>query len=177
MSKSMPKSRSGANSRRLLEPQGQFPKAGLMRRLAAMFYDFMLCVALVMVVIWLYQQGVLRLIYGGETLRQMAEQGLLDRDPLLASLLLISLFVFFAKFWTHNGQPLGMQAWGVRVQNADGSRISLLQALMRFLVAIVSLLPAGLGFWWMLVSKDSNTWHDSYSQSYCVQLPKNVHKK
>lgn len=173
MSKPMPKSR----TRHMLEPQGQFPKAGLMRRLAAMFYDFMLCVALVMVMTWIYQQGILRLIYGGETLRQMADQGVLDRDPLLASLLLISLFVFFAKFWTHNGQTLGMQAWGVRVQNADGSRITLLQALMRFLVSIASLLPAGLGFWWMLVSKDKNTWHDSYSQSYCVQLPKNVHKK
>ena len=32
-----------------LRPQGDFPTAGLIRRLAAIFYDFLLCVALVMV--------------------------------------------------------------------------------------------------------------------------------
>ena len=33
-----------------LRPQGDFPTAGLIRRLAALFYDFLLCVALIMVV-------------------------------------------------------------------------------------------------------------------------------
>ena len=32
-------------SKHLLSPQGEFPAAGLGRRLAAMFYDFLLCVA------------------------------------------------------------------------------------------------------------------------------------
>src|SRR5690606_9302849 len=88
----------------LLRPQGDFPTAGLIRRLAALFYDFLLCVALVMVVTLIYQQGVLRLIHGGDTLMAMAEAGALDNDPVLASLALLSLFAFFAKFWTHNGR-------------------------------------------------------------------------
>ena len=106
--------------KRLLTPQGEFPRASLARRLAAMFYDFLLCVAMLMVVALAYQQGVLRLIYGSEQLMAMSQAGALDRDPLLGSLLLLCLFAFFAKFWTHNGQTLGMQVWGVRVQNADG---------------------------------------------------------
>lgn len=164
-------------SKSMLEPQGQFPKAGLLRRFAAMFYDFMLSLALIMVVTWIYQQAILRPIYGGEVLKQMAEQGLLDRDPILSSLVLLSLFAFFAKFWTHNGQTLGMQAWSIRVQNADGSRISLLQALIRFVVSIGSWLALGLGFWWQLFDKQKNTWHDNYSNSVTVQLPKHIHKK
>ncbi len=96
-----------------LRPQGDFPTAGLIRRLAAIFYDVLLCVALVMVVTLAYQQGILRMIHGGDTLRAMAEAGALDHDPVLASLALLSLFAFFAKFWTHNGQTLGMQAWGL----------------------------------------------------------------
>ena len=40
-----------------LRPQGDFPTAGLIRRLAALFYDFLLCVALIMVVTLIYQQG------------------------------------------------------------------------------------------------------------------------
>lgn len=164
-------------SKRMLEPQGQYPKAGIMRRLAAMVYDFMLVVALVMIVTWVYQQGLLRLIYGSEQLKYMADNALLDRDPILSSLLLLSIFAFFAKFWLHNGQTLGMQAWSIRVQNADGSPIDLWQCLLRFSVSIISWLPLGLGFWWAVFSKSKNTWHDSYSESVIVQLPKSAHKK
>ncbi|MBU1330856.1 MAG: RDD family protein [Gammaproteobacteria bacterium] len=164
-------------SNHLLSPQGNYPAAGLIRRLAALFYDFLLCVALVMVVTLIYQQGVLRLIYGGETLMAMSQAGQLDRDPILASLVLLSLFAFFAKFWTHNGQTLGMQAWGLRVQNADGRALDLWQALLRFVVAIGSWLFVGLGFLWILWDKQKRSWHDIYSDSCIVQLPKNAHKK
>ena len=159
-----------------LQPAGNFPPATLIRRFAAMFYDFLLCVALMMVVTLVYQQGVLRLIYGGEKLKQLADQGGLIGDPLLSSLLFISVFAFFAKFWTHSGQTLGMQVWGVRVQNADGTRISLMQALLRFVIAIVSWGCVGLGFLWMLWDKDKRTWQDRYSESVVIQIPKAVRK-
>ncbi|EME01957.1 MULTISPECIES: RDD family protein [Stutzerimonas stutzeri subgroup] len=163
--------------RHLLSPQGQFPAAGLVRRLAAMFYDSLLCIALMMVVTLLYQQVLLRLLYGSEQLQQLADAGRLDIDPLLSTLLLFSLFGFFAKFWTHSGQTLGMQVWGIRIQNADGTAIDLWQALLRFLIALVSLLCLGMGYWWMLFDKQKRTWHDMYSESQAVQLPKNIHKK
>lgn len=164
-------------SKRVLQPQGNYPKAGFWKRLAAMFYDFMLCIALVMVVTMIYHQGVLRLIYGSAALQEMADSQMLDIDPVLSSILFLSLFAFFAKFWTHNGQTLGMQVWGLRVQNADGSAIDLWQALLRFLAAIFAWLPAGMGVWWMLFDKKKRTWSDMYSGSEIVQLPKNVHKK
>ncbi|MBG4635934.1 RDD family protein [Pseudomonas aeruginosa] len=161
----------------MLSPQGDYAPAGLIRRLAAMFYDFLLCVALMMVVTLVYQQGILRLIYGSDHLRELADRGALIGDPLLSTLLVFALFGFFAKFWTHNGQTLGMQVWGLRVQNRDGSAISLLQALLRFMIAIASWLWRGLGFLWMLWDKDKRTWHDRYSESQVVRLPKNTHKK
>ncbi|MDG1579933.1 RDD family protein [Pseudomonas sp. GOM6] len=160
----------------MLRPQGDFPSAGLIRRLAAMFYDFLLSVALLMVTTLLYkvvQMG----IYGQEQLRQMSDAGALDGDPLLSTLLVMTLFAFFAKFWTHNGQTLGMQVWGLRIQNADGSAISLWQALLRFVVAIGSWLFLGLGFFWVLWDRKKRSWHDIYSDSLVVQLPKGIHKK
>ncbi|QEY61482.1 RDD family protein [Metapseudomonas lalkuanensis] len=160
-----------------LRPQGDFPAAGLVRRFAAIFYDFLLCVALLMVVTLIYQQVVLRLIYGGERLRQLADQGALSGDPLLSTLLVFALFGFFAKFWTHNGQTLGMQVWGIRVQNKDGSAISLWQALLRFVIAIGSWLVLGLGFFWSLWDKQKRTWHDIYSETQVVRIPKDAHKK
>ncbi|HGE2325345.1 TPA: RDD family protein [Pseudomonas aeruginosa] len=161
----------------MLSPQGDYAPAGLVRRLAAMLYDFLLCVALMMVVTLVYQQGILRLIYGSDHLRELADRGALIGDPLLSTLLVFALFGFFAKFWTHNGQTLGMQVWGLRVQNRDGSAISLLQVLLRFMIAIASWLCLGLGFLWMLWDKDKRTWHDRYSESQVVRLPKNTHKK
>ena len=51
------------------------------------------------------------------------------------------------------------------------------QALLRFLVAIGSWLLCGLGFFWVLWDKEKRSWHDIYSESQVVQLPKNIPKK
>jgi uncharacterized RDD family membrane protein YckC len=155
----------------LLRPQGDFPPAGLGRRLAAILYDALLCVALLMVMTFIYKL-VWMSIVGEAKLRQMSDAGALDGDPLLSTILLFTLFAFFAKFWTHAGQTLGMQVWGIRVQNADGTGISLWQALLRFVVAIASWLCVGLGFIWSLFDKRKRSWHDMYSDTQLVRIPK-----
>jgi uncharacterized RDD family membrane protein YckC len=155
----------------LLSPQGEFPAAGLGRRLAAMFYDFLLCTALLIVTGGVYKLIQMQII-GESKMRALTESGALDGDPLYSTVLLLVLFGFFAKFWTHSGQTLGMQVWGIRVQNADGSRISLWQALLRFMVSMASWLCAGLGFFWVLVDKQQRAWHDIYSDSRIVRIPK-----
>lgn len=157
--------------KQLLQPQGEFPVVGLGRRLAAMFYDFLLCTALLMVTTLVYKMVQMAII--GETrMRALTEAGALDGDPLLSTVLLFMLFGFFAKFWTHGGQTLGMQVWGIRVQNADGSAISLWQALLRLVVSIASWLCLGLGFLWSLVDKKKRAWHDMYSETQLVRIPK-----
>mgnify|MGYP006168776787 FL=1 len=158
-------------SKHLLTPQGEFPVAGLGRRLAAMFYDFLLCTALMIVTGGIYKMVQMAII-GEERMRALTDAGALDGDPLLSTVLLFVLFAFFAKFWTYSGQTLGMQVWCIRVQNADGSAIDLWQALLRFLIAIISWLCGGLGFWWILWDKQKRSWHDRYSESLIVQLPK-----
>ncbi|SDI47085.1 Uncharacterized membrane protein YckC, RDD family [Pseudomonas flavescens] len=163
-------------SKHALRPQGDFPAAGLGRRLAAILYDGFLCIALLIVATFVYKL-IQMAIYGEAQLREWSEAGVLDGDPLLSTLLMFTLFGFFAKFWTHKGQTLGMQVWGIRVQNADGTAISLWQALLRFMIAIVSWLALGLGYLWVLLDKRKRTWHDHYSASVVVRLPKNAHRK
>lgn len=158
-------------SKHLLTPQGEFPAAGLGRRLAAMFYDFLLCTALLIVTSGVYKMIQMAII-GEDRMRTLTEAGALDGDPLLSTVLLFALFGFFAKFWTYSGQTLGMQVWGIRVQNADGSSISLWQALLRFVVSIASLLCVGLGFVWSLFDKQKRSWHDMYSNTQLVRIPK-----
>ncbi|AXM98130.1 RDD family protein [Pseudomonas plecoglossicida] len=158
-------------SKPMLSPQGDFPPVGLGRRLAAMFYDFLLCTALLIVTAGAYKMIQMAII-GEARMRELTEAGALDGDPLLSTVLLFVLFGFFAKFWTHGGQTLGMQVWGVRVQNTDGSAISLWQALLRFVVSIASWLCLGLGFFWSLIDKRKRGWHDIYSDTQLVRVPK-----
>jgi uncharacterized RDD family membrane protein YckC len=154
-----------------LSPQGDFPPVGLGRRLAAMFYDFLLCTALLIFTAGVYKMIQMAII-GEARMRELTDAGALDGDPLLSTILVFALFGFFAKFWTHGGQTLGMQVWGVRVQNADGSAISLWQALLRFVVSIASWLCLGMGFVWSLIDKRKRSWHDIYSETQLVRVPK-----
>jgi uncharacterized RDD family membrane protein YckC len=155
-----------------LSPADHLGAPSRLRHLMATFYDFLLCIALVMVITLAYQQGVLRLIYGAETLQAMSEAGALDQDAGLSLLILLSLFGFFGLFWTLKGQTLGMQVWRLRVQQPNGLSITWRQALIRFLVAIPAWLCGGLGVLWAWWDKDSRTWQDMASNTRLVELPK-----
>lgn len=155
-----------------LVPAGDFPAPGVLRHIASAFYDFMLCVAMVMVLTLAYQQGLLRQIYGAQTLQSMSEAGALDGDPLLSALVLLSLFGFFGLFWTLKGQTLGMQAWRIRVQQPEGTSITWKQALIRYIVAFPAWLCGGLGVLWPLIDRQSRTWQDIASGTRLRMLPK-----
>jgi len=91
------------------------------------------------------------------------------RIPLFSSMLL-SAYLFFAWFWTHSGQTLGMQAWKLRVQNADGSAISYKQSLIRFVTAPFSLLLIGAGYFYMFFNPAKLTLPDLLSHSVVVKM-------
>ena len=155
-----------------LYPSGDFPAPGLFRRVASAFYDMLLCLALLMVLTLVYQQGVLRSIYGSEALEAMSHAGGLDHDPVLSILMVLVIYSFFTWFWSRSGQTLGMQAWRLRVQQADGSHITKRQAAIRVSVSCVGWLCAGLGTWWTLWDKQSRSWADIASGTCTVVLPK-----
>lgn len=86
------------------------------------------------------------------------------------------IHVFFGWFWTHGGQTIGMRAWKIRLVDNVSHPHSLVaigwrQALVRQLVAAVSLAAAGLGFLWSLFDHDRRTWHDIASRSRLVMSP------
>jgi uncharacterized RDD family membrane protein YckC len=79
--------------------------------------------------------------------------------------LFIVSFLFYGWFWTHGGQTLGLQAWKSRALNRRMKALSWKEALIRFLVAIVSWSCLGLGFFWILIDKNRRTWHDIASKT------------
>ncbi len=135
-----------------------YPPAGLFRRLMAMFYDSLLLLSALLVataLVMLFTRGTLSY-----------------HNPFFRTFLFLICFSFYAWFWLHGGQTLGMRAWRLRVQTPEGRPITIWQALLRFMLAIPSLALGGLGFFWMLVDRDHMTLYDRLSGSVIVVLPK-----
>jgi len=156
------------------ETNEQLNKATLGRRLAAMFYDSLLCIALMFVTTGFYMM-VSKAVIGSATYKAMNDSGQTIHDPLLSAVLFVTLFTFFGYFWTRTGQTLGMQVWHLRVQTEDNRSIGWIQALLRFFMAAISFSCFGLGYLWMLIDKKDRTWQCRFSDTKIVRIPKRKH--
>ena len=152
-----------------------FPAAPLWRRIAALFYDTLLVSAIVLVTTGLYHGIINNWLLG-------YEEAPVGFNPWLSSLIMMIVFFFFAHCWGRKGQTLGMQAWRLRIQstatestkikNSSVQQITLVQSLLRFMIAIPALALGGLGLLWMVIDKKKRSWHDHYSHTEIVLLPK-----
>jgi uncharacterized RDD family membrane protein YckC len=93
-------------------------------------------------------------------------------DPFYRLVMLTIAWLFFATFWSRYGRTLGLQSWRLRIETATGERPSFAVASLRFAAAILSWLPAGLGFWWQLWDKDKLAWHDRLSGTRLRHYPR-----
>ncbi len=139
-------------------------RAGLLRRLGAMLYDGLLLVGVLMVATALFLP-----LTGGEAVVS-------GRNPVLEwvyrAALLALVVGFFGVFWTLRGQTLGMASWRLRVEREDGTLLGWGDTLRRLGWALVSALPVGLGFLWMLFDPERRAWHDRLSRTRVVVVPK-----
>ena len=157
--------------REFKEKNLELSKAGLTRRLAAMFYDSLLNIALLMVTTGIYMVAAKKLI-GAEAYKQMNDSGSTIGDPVLSIILLGTLILFYGYFWTRTGQTLGMQVWHLRVQTRDARPITWQQAFVRVLGAFISASAFGLGYFWMLIDKKGRSLHCILSNTEVVRIPK-----
>lgn len=80
--------------------------------------------------------------------------------------------VYFVWSWSRGGQTLGMRPWRLRVVAANGTPASWRALSLRYLIASVSLIVAGLGFWWSLFERERRTWHDLGSGTRLLRQPR-----
>ena len=133
---------------------------GLIRRVAAILYDALLVAALLFLATIPFIA-----IRGGEPVE-------IGDNMAYQVVLVVVIYGFFVGFWTRSGRTLGMQSWGLQLETADGGKPGLATASVRFIAAIISWAPAGLGFLWQLWDKDKLTWHDRISGTRLVYYPK-----
>jgi len=74
--------------------------------------------------------------------------------------------------WRRGGQTLGMRPWRLKVVAADGGAPTRGALWLRYALASVSVLAAGLGFWWAWLDRGRLTFHDRFSGTRLVRLPK-----
>ncbi len=136
--------------------------SGLLRRVAAMLYDSLLVLALLM----LATVPFIALRRG---------EAVLDSPAYQLSLILV-IYVFFVGFWTTRGRTLGMQSWGLQLEDENGRVPGAARASLRFAAAILSFATLGLGFLWQLVDRDKISWHDRLSGTRLMHYPKQKKK-
>jgi uncharacterized RDD family membrane protein YckC len=134
--------------------------AGLFRRLFAIFYDAFLLIAILFAV-----TAIANALNHGKAIEPD------DTFYPLYVIVVVGLsYLYFAWFWIHGGQTLGMKTWRVQLVSQDEIAIDWKLTVIRFISAIFSWGFFGLGFLWALFDKNRRCWHDISSKTVLLDL-------
>jgi uncharacterized RDD family membrane protein YckC len=120
---------------------------GIGRRLLSMLYESLLVLAIAFFAAFAFHGAALERLSGA------------TRHIFQLYLLLI-LGIYFVACWTRKGSTLPMQTWKIRLVNADGGRLPVGRAMLRYALAWPSLMFCGVGVLWALVDRDRQFLHD-----------------
>lgn len=120
---------------------------GLIKLGASLLYELLTVIAIIFVA-----TGLFLLIAGDAT------HGY--RRLLLQVYLWVTVGAYFVWCWLKGGQTLAMQAWKLGLVGEDGKTLSLESAILRYLLATLSLALLGLGFFWAVIDKEKLYLHD-----------------
>ncbi len=131
------------------------PTAGLWRRVSALIYEALLLLALLFIADYLFL-----------ALTHNAASPLLK--ALLQAYLLLMMAGYFSWSWLR-GQTLAMKTWRIRVVNREGASLTLKQALLRFVLALVLIPAFGISLIWALFDRDKQFLHDRLAGTRLVR--------
>lgn len=132
-------------------PAHTLPRAGFLIRLGALFIDLVVVAA------------ITHLIAG---LASGALRSSLEGPPFIA------LALYGGLMWKFKGTTLGGIVCGLKVVRLDGREVDWATAIVRALGCLLSFLPAGLGFLWVEVGDEKQSWHDRLAGTTVVRVPK-----
>lgn len=127
---------------------GEPATPGIARRLAAMGYEALLLV------------GVLIVTFIAPHVLLGAFAYRIASPMLLWAHLFLVLLVYCVGFWSIGGQTLAMKTWRLRVLTRHGEPLRPAQALLRYLLCWPSLCLGGIGIAWALLDRDHQFLHD-----------------
>jgi uncharacterized RDD family membrane protein YckC len=89
-----------------------------------------------------------------------------------ARLELIVLAMYGAVMWKLKSSTVGGIICGLQVVRLDGRPIDWPTAIVRALSCFLSLAVVGLGFLWIAIDSESQSWHDKVAGTVVVRAPK-----
>lgn len=155
-----------------------FPVAPLWRRLIAVIYDGLLLIA-----IWLAVSAALLSLYqyvfhahwgwpmdSFHNIPDVRPPSWYRHGVIFPCLILAS-WGFYAWFWRHGGQTLGMQAWKLMARDTGKKPMTVKQTVIRFFAGWISTFGFGLG-WLIAIRGQKGTLHDRLSNTEVIVVPK-----
>lgn len=88
--------------------------------------------------------------------------------------LLIAMALYAAMMWKMKGTTIGGIVCGLKVIRVDGRPIDWATAWVRALSCFLSMIVAGLGFIWVVIDDDKQSWHDKIAGTTVVRAPKGM---
>ncbi|WCE30058.1 RDD family protein [Vibrio sp. SCSIO 43137] len=156
-----------------MNTHNNYPPASLLRRLSALLYDGLIILAIEMMAGGLVIAILEALVSAGliSYAPYQDVSDLLGRHPVWSyvyTAFLGAVWIWFLVFfWTRGGQTVGMRAWKLRLQNADGRLITTKQALIRIGTSVFGLANLLVPF-----HPDKKGFHDLWAKTEVVVLPK-----
>lgn len=139
-------------------PTGPLGLAGLWPRFGAIVYDGLLLFGVAFIASWVF------VVLSGD-----ASEG---AKRWVHQIYLAAVFgAYFVTCWRYSGQTLAMKTWGLRLVGPDGGRMSMRLALVRYVLALASLIALTLGFLWAFVDRDRQFLHDRLLGTRIVRAP------
>ncbi len=149
--------------------ENDLPRAGILRRLAALLYDGFLVFAM-----WMFIGYAVLGVFGTDS-NQLVD-GTVQTDSVVSAIIFILMVAsssgFYLWFWTRGGQTLGMISWRIKAVSLDGSAMTWQQGLIRFFAAWPSFFVGGLGYLWLYIDKNKDAVHDKLSKTKVIVMPK-----
>jgi uncharacterized RDD family membrane protein YckC len=136
--------------------------AGFGRRFAALLYDALLIVA----VLLLYT--VLALVFTHGRAITEVDSGLGWYLYRTGEVLLVAAYSVLN--WVRSGQTLGMRAWRIHVVSDAGQPLGAGRALLRFGWSVIAWLPLGLGVLWLYLDPQRLALQDRLSRTRVIRL-------
>lgn len=84
------------------------------------------------------------------------------------------LFAYHVAFWAWRGTTLGGIVIGLRIVRVQGTELRVVDAVVRGLSSIFSIVALGIGCFWMLQDPERQMWHDKIAGTLVVKVPREV---
>ena len=79
---------------------------------------------------------------------------------------------YFAGMWAWKGSTIGGTVLNLKVVRLDNQPVTFAVALVRGLASMLSFIVFFLGFFWIIVDRDKQAWHDKIAGTVVVRSPR-----